>query len=159
MRKLTVLATVIALIVSIQGATMFGAGSNVSTPRPRVTNLTESAATSYVDVFVVSGQVAGGAIQWTIEANDGTDYQVRSGSTYFAAVNKAGTVTCSVGDVGTTVAAVSAGTLTNTMTCVAGAAGTNKMTIQANAVSSLTQTTLKIKYFVTTVPTSASAGL
>lgn len=111
--------------------------------------LTESSATSFVDVAVASGSFVGGKIEYTINANDASDFQARSGVLPFVAVNKGGTVTCTVGTVGaaTEVVAVSAGTLTNTFTCADSTS--NSVLLKANAVSSLTQTTLAIHYRVT----------
>jgi hypothetical protein len=107
--------------------------------------LTESSATGFVEIAVASNQVASAIIDYEIEANDGTDFQTLVGSVYVSGVNKGGTVTATVGEVGTPINAVSAGTLTNTMTVTA---GTGKFTVNANAVSSLTQTTLRIKYLI-----------
>jgi hypothetical protein len=111
--------------------------------------LTESSATSFVRVDIASGSVVGGVIEYTIEANDSTDFQSRSGIIPFTAVNKAGTETGTLGTVGaaTEVVAVSTGTLTNTFTI--DTTPTNGINIQSNAVSSLTQTTLRINYRVT----------
>lgn len=110
--------------------------------------LTESSATAFVQISVPSGGVVGGEIEYTIEANDATDYQNRTGIIPFAMVNKAGTETATLGTVGaaTEVVAVSAGTLTNTL--AADTSPTNAVNITANAVSSLTQTTLRITYTV-----------
>lgn len=118
--------------------------------------LTESSATGFVEIAVASGAVASATIDYEIEANDSTDFQTLTGSLYVSAVNKAGTVTCNVGEVGTPINAVSTGTLTNTMTCTA---GTLKYTINANAVSSLTQTTLRIKYLVRSPKPVTATGL
>lgn len=107
--------------------------------------LTESSATIFATVTVPSGGRIGGFVEYTIDADDATDFQARSGVLPFSAVNKAGTITCTVGTVSaaTEVVAVSTGTLTNTFTC-ADATG-NVMNLLANSVSSLTQTTLEIR--------------
>lgn len=107
--------------------------------------LTESSATSFVQIAVASGAHVGGVIHYTIIANDSTDYQTRAGTVAFSAVNKAGTETGAVGTADETVA-VSTGTLTNTFTV--DTSPTNGILIQANAESSLTQTTLAIRYWV-----------
>lgn len=107
--------------------------------------LTESSATNFVQIAVASGTQVGGVIHYTLIANDATDYQTRAGTVAFAAVNKAGTETGAVGTADETVA-VSVGTLTNTFTI--DTSPTNAINIQANAVSSLTQTTLAIRYWV-----------
>lgn len=110
--------------------------------------LTESSATIFVKIDVASNSSASGDIIYSIEANDASDRQRRSGRIPWVAVNKAGTITCTVGtvDAATEVVAVSAGTLTNTFTCAD--AGSNVLKLLANAVSSLTQTTLQIRYRV-----------
>lgn len=101
--------------------------------------LTESSATAVLDYAVAAGSVAGGTVWYTIRADDATDFQALRGQLQWAAVNKAGTLTATVGLVGSEVLAASTGTLTNTATITT---GTNSITINLNAVSSLTQTTL-----------------
>lgn len=116
--------------------------------------LTESSATTFVKITMTSGSRWVGNIVYSIEANDATDFQVRGGTVPVVAVDKAGVITCTVGTVGaaTEVAAVSTGTLTNTFTC-ADATG-NVLNILANATSSLTQTTLQIRYRVEQIGTN-----
>ena len=104
--------------------------------------LTESSATGCVDIAVASGSVANGRFYYSIQANDATDYQAISGSVNWSVVNKAGTLTA-VLSTPVEANAVSSGTLTVTVTA---ATGTNKITISLNAVSSLTQTTLRAKW-------------
>lgn len=110
--------------------------------------LAESSATAFARLTIASGSSGGANIDYCIEANDSTDFQSRCGMLPVAVVNKAGTITCTVGTVAasTEVVAASAGTLTNTFTCAD--SGTNFLDIKANATSSLTQTTLRINYFV-----------
>jgi len=110
--------------------------------------LTESSATAFARLTIASGSSGGANIDYCIEANDSTDFQSRCGMLPVAAVNKAGTITCTVGtvDAASEVVAVSSGTLTNTFTCAD--SGTNFLDIKADATSSLTQTTLRINYFV-----------
>lgn len=151
MKRAFVLAATLLII-----APFLFAGSTSTSPRARLKTLADAAATGFVDISIASGEYVGGRVHWSIVATDGTDYQARTGTTYFSAVNKAGTVTCSVGDVGTTVVAVSSGTLTNTMTCTA---GTLKFTLNANADSSLTGPTDKIRYFVEIIGPSTPSGL
>lgn len=112
--------------------------------------LSAGSATIFATVTVASNGRTGGYLTYTIDADDGTEFQARSGVLPFSAVNKAGTITCTVGTVGTAteVVAVSSGTLTNTFTCAD--AGGNVMNLLANAASSLTETTLEIRPFVTT---------
>ena len=108
--------------------------------------LTESAATAFVRIAVASGSHVGGRIKYTIVANDGTDYQTRSGMFNFSLVNKGGTETAGLGTVMNESVAVSTGTLT--VTFDTDTSPTNAVDIRANAVSSLTQTTLQIRYWV-----------
>jgi len=109
--------------------------------------LTESAATSFVQIPVAAASFAAGQVVYTIFASDGTDHQTRTGSIYWGAVNKAAVETCGAPtEVGTSLANVSLGTLTVTWTCDTTPA--NAVNLQANAVSSLTQTTLRIYYKV-----------
>lgn len=104
--------------------------------------LTESSATGVIDIALTAGKVAGGRVLYTVEANDATDYQAVTGYCGFSVVNKGGTLTPVLSPI-TEATAVSAGTLTVTPTL---ATGTNKVTFSLNAVSSLTQTTLRVKW-------------
>lgn len=105
--------------------------------------LTESAATSFVQIAVTSGGYTSGYADYSIYANDSTDYQIREGQMHFSIVNKAGTETCVLGTPTETIAETAgASTLTNAFTC--STSPTNGVLLQANAVSSLTQTTLSI---------------
>lgn len=109
--------------------------------------LTESSATSFVQVGIASNDSAGGTVDYCIHATDGTDVQARCGTIDFGGVNKAGTMTCATPNIyGTETNPVSTGTLTNTFTATT---GTNACLLQANAVSSLTQTILEIRYSIT----------
>jgi hypothetical protein len=110
--------------------------------RASTKTLTESSATGIVDIALTAGKIAGGRIIYTVEANDATDYQAITAYAGFSVVNKGGTLTHALSPV-TEAAAVSAGTLTCAPTLVA---GTNKITLSLNAVSSLTQTTLRVKW-------------
>ena len=105
--------------------------------------LTEGAVTAVTQIAVpqtAGSNSADAVVQWTVYASDGTDTQTRRGSTYLAAVNKAGTETCTVGDIGTPVVAVSAGTLTCTASCITGLADVVQFAL--DCTSSLTQTSL-----------------
>lgn len=104
--------------------------------------LTESSATGIVDIAVASGSVASGELLYSIQANDATDFQNIRGRVVYSIVNKGGVLTTSFSESIET-SAVSSGTLTCTTTLVA---GTNKITLSLNAVSSLTQTTLRAKW-------------
>ncbi len=101
--------------------------------------LTESSASGLFEVSVAANTVMGATVYYTIEANDGTDFQSLRGSVPFAAVNKAGAITATIG-AAVDVSAASAGTLAVTPTVTAGA---NKVTFTLNAVSSLTQSVLR----------------
>jgi hypothetical protein len=116
--------------------------------------LTAGAATAFIQIGVPQGSVAGGTIEYTIRANDATNYQARSGVLVYSVVNPSGTEVCTLSrpDGGATVdnttdsVAVSSGTLTNTFTCVTGL--TDVVNVAANAASSLTETVLQISYVV-----------
>jgi hypothetical protein len=105
--------------------------------------LTESSATDVVSIGIAAGSGSGGEFEYAIYAADATNHQIRAGTVTWAAVNEAGTEACALG---TPVEAdgTPTGTLTVTVTCVDG--GTNLVKIQLNAVSSLTQTTLNVKW-------------
>lgn len=109
--------------------------------------LTESSATTFVSINVPTTLTgAGGTINYCIYAADASDVQERCGEEDFAAANKGGTMTCSTPNIlGTeaTVFTAGAGTLTNTFTFVANGTACD---MKANAASSLTQTTLDIRY-------------
>ena len=118
--------------------------------------LTESSATGFVDIAVTAGQRISGEVIYEVYAADATDFQTITGRLRYAAVNKAGTTTVTVSEVGTQTTAVSAGTLTATNTA---ADTTNKITLSCNAVSSLTQTTLEIRYRIDSVSTNTITPL
>lgn len=108
----------------------------------KYTDLTESTATAFVRVNVPSGTVAGGSIIYTIQADDATNYQSLTGRILWDAVNKAGTTTVVYTDTQNGTGACSSGTLTNTTTAVD--SGSGNVDFKLNAVSSLTQTTLRV---------------
>jgi len=117
--------------------------------RGKAKAVTESSATTFVSISVPTTLTgAGGTISYCIHANDATDVQERCGDIDFAAANKAGTMTCSTPNIlGTeaTVLTAGAGTLTNTFTFVANGTSCD---MKANAVSSLTQTVLDVRYAI-----------
>lgn len=118
--------------------------------------LTESAATNVFEVASGANGHLGVTIDYTIIARDGTpNVQTRQGTVQLAAAQTTAgaSPTCVVGTATETVA-VSTGTLSVTWTCATAA---NKITAQANAVSSLTQTTLEVRYQVR-VNASATHG-
>lgn len=106
-------------------------------------NLTESSATTFTSTVINTGKIAGGSVLVTIEGNDGTDFQSRTLRFIWSAVNKAGTLTITL-STPEEVVALSSGTLTCTITATDGGSGV--LQFKANAVSSLTQTTLRATY-------------
>jgi hypothetical protein len=112
-----------------------------------IKTLTESAATSVLQVPVAASAGVGGTITFTAFAADATDQQTLTGVLQYAAVNKAGTETCATPTLtGTALNSVSTGTLTCTYACDTSPA--NAVNIQFNCASSLTQTTLDLYYRV-----------
>mgnify|MGYP003332437874 CR=1 FL=1 len=107
-------------------------------------DLTESSATLFANIALASSKIAGFTLACTVYANDGTNYQSLTSEVRVDAVNKAGTVTATLTQTDNTTAA-SSGTLTCTYTAVANGAGVD---IKANAVSSLTQTVLRVKWSI-----------
>lgn len=118
----------------------------------KTTTLTETTDTNAIDVAVANNTRVSGEVIYEVYASDATDYQVLSGTVRYSAVNKGGTVTASISEVGSQTTALSAGTLTASNTVLTGA---NKITIRCNATSSLTQTTLEIRWRVVSVSTAA----
>lgn len=127
-------------------------------------SLTAGAATNVVSISVASGSYVGGYVDYTVNADDGTDFQAREGRVAFQAVNKAGTETAVVsgpaGNSGPTEAqdgsspAASSGTLTYTWDT--STSPTNGFLLRLNAASSLTETTLNIRYKVVIVSGTAT---
>ncbi len=113
---------------------------------PTWTTLTESTATAFATYTYGASSVISAELLVTIEANDGTDYQCLTSRVRVSSVRKAtsNTVT-TIAVIGTDLVAESAGgsTLTCTFTAVE---GSGAVTIKANAVSSLTQTTLRASF-------------
>jgi hypothetical protein len=107
--------------------------------------LTEGVATDFVILPVPVNGRTGGTIQYCVDADDGTEFQVRCGTIPWALANKSNAEVCAVGTASDAVAATS-GTLTVAFTT--DVSTTNRCTIQANATSSLAQTTLRINYHV-----------
>jgi len=116
-------------------------------------------ATAVFNLMIPSGSGSGAHITYTVDADDGTDFQSRSGQVHVSGVNKAGTETCAVYGIdsvvgvvgsanpiqtqdGSGAGTVSAGTLTYAWTSAT--TPTNGCQFLLNPVSSLTQTTLKI---------------
>lgn len=106
-------------------------------------DLTESTNSQFVQINIPTSTTSAIEIMYSVEANDGTDYQVIIGNYLVWVVNKAGTLTFVEDDVPGT-AAVSAGTFTASVTAADG--GSGNLQIRCNAVSSLTQTTLRTSF-------------
>lgn len=111
-------------------------------PLTFLATLTEASATGFANLTIPVSAVAGGYITYTVQANDATNFQALNGFDTFAIVNKAGTLTLTLGT-DTQVSAVSSGTLTGTLSLVD--AGSNVATFKMSATSSLTQTNLVIR--------------
>jgi hypothetical protein len=137
-------------VVTKTGASgSFPTSNNAYTTREymsaRSKTLTESTATTFVNLGLGSGKYLGAQIVCTVTANDGTNYQALTTTLIVNAVNKATVVTPTVAaTAGTT--ATSSGTLTATYTVVANG---ESVDVKCNAVSSLTQTTLTVKFSIT----------
>lgn len=131
-------------------------GSTTAKPQGQMSGgqtktLTDNSATAFVRLTMSSGSTIGGRVLYQVGATDATDFQSRSGLMVFSAVNKAGTITCTVSNPlaisEEEVVAVSTGTLTNNgFTCAD--AGTNLLALSANMDSSLSGPTVTMKYTV-----------
>jgi len=109
-------------------------------------DLVESSATTIANVAFGSSKFIAPQFWVTVHADNGTDFEAFSSRVAFCAVNKAGVVTVGVITQTDTAIASSSGTLTCTYTAVANGASVD---LKANAVSSLTQTTLRAKWALT----------
>ncbi len=105
--------------------------------------LTDNVATTICTIALASGARVGGTIHYSIDVTDNTDHQVRTGSVDFAAVDKATTLTSQITENDTQAVAVSAGTLTDAWSI---SDGTNAISIQVTADSSLTPTSMVIRF-------------
>lgn len=132
------------LIVGTNGAVPLILGTNAQCREAfdgAAKTLTESSATGVVDISLANDTVVGGELRYTIEAADaGGERQARRGRVPFVAESKAGSIVVTIGTAVEDVA-VSSGTLTVAVTKTI---GTAKFTLELNAVSSLTQTTLRV---------------
>jgi hypothetical protein len=104
----------------------------------KAVTLTDTVATTVVTIPVPQSGFVGGECVVTIFATDGTDFQTRTLTFPFSAVNKAGTVTPNAG---TPVESVSASTGTLTAT-VAGVNSGANLNIQVTADTSFGSTTI-----------------
>jgi len=121
-------------------------------------SLTDNSATIFLKVTMTSGSTWGGKIIFKLEGKDATDFTIIEGDVHVSAIDKAGTITCSVATPTVTTSLTSAGTSTlNGFTC--SDAGSNVLNISANYTTSLTDTTNwpKILYRVDSVDTATLA--
>lgn len=117
--------------------------------------LTESSATLVFNIALAASKVLGMTVTATVEANDGTDFQAVTETFAIAAVAKSTTVTTSLSSPSTPIATLtSSGTLSTTWTAVA---NSNSVDVKCNAVSSLTQTTLRVLGYQIVIHTSGSS--
>lgn len=115
--------------------------------------LTESTATTFANLSVAANKYLGAQLVCTVTANDGTNYQAKSDSLLVNAVNKTGVVTTTITASTNTTASSSAATLTCTYTAVANG---ESVDVKCNAVSSLTQTVLTIKFAISEIGTDST---
>lgn len=135
-----------------KGATIYVYGESVADFHGQVYGsfaLTDAGNNDLFEIALPQDTWIGAKILFTIVADDGTDYQARSGMVTLAAVDKATALTSSILE-GTAAAgleadAVSAGTLTDVWSIVDGA---DKITVRLVPTSSLTPTTMRVYYTV-----------
>lgn len=110
-------------------------------------NLTAASDTLFCTITNIgSGKYCSVKIYASINADDGTDFQSLAADVNFSIVNKAGTVTPSTVIQVVHTTAASSGTITSpTFTAVASGNGVD---VKCNTASSLTETTLRIKYML-----------
>lgn len=107
--------------------------------------LTNNTVTSLVNCTLASNSSVGGTIEYTVEANDGTNFGTESGCASFACYNKGGVFSGNtVTKYGTTAPAPTSGTLVVTLTITAA----NPAVIQINSNSSLVTTTNRVTYTI-----------
>lgn len=129
-----------------QDITQYNANAAWGRAGKMVKTLTETTNTSAFQFSVASDAGAGGVVDFTVFASDGTIQQTLTGMLQYSAVAEGTTVTCPTPTVaGTALNAVTAGTLTCTYNCLT---GTNTAAVQFNCTSSATQTTLDLYYQV-----------
>lgn len=121
--------------------------------------LTAGSATGVFQIPIAAARGTGGKVFYTVFASDATDHQIRTGSVTFAVVNKAATETCTVNGIdgsftvnpdqtqdGSAAGAISSGILIYAWTTVTTPA--NACNLALNAVSSLTETILEVRWTV-----------
>lgn len=93
-------------------------------------SVSDATTTSLIQITVASGAGTSGRIHLSGVASDGTDYQAISVDTEFAAINKAGTLTCPTPTaIGSALTATSTGSISCTFACSTGA---NLVNFRAN---------------------------
>ena len=120
----------------------------------KLSDLTDADVNTAVIITVPNNSFGGGTIHWTVFATDGTEYQSRTGITTFTMVNKAGTFTTAIDEIGGSVA-VSSGTLTGTWSITT--SGTSA-SLKFTPTSSLTPTTLDLYYTITNFRTTGTVA-
>jgi hypothetical protein len=109
-------------------------------------DLTEATATQFASITIAAATYIGLRVACTVFASDGTDHQALDTEFTVSAVNKAGTLTISAVTQYDGAVCNSAGTLTP-VTYTAVASG-NNLLLKCAATSSLTQTTLRVKWSI-----------
>ena len=133
-------------ISGLKSTNAYGNSGETSVRGGATKTLTESSATAFVALTLANSETVAGRVVYTIIAKDATNTQGLSGELFFsAAADSSGTVTAATLSDQHNQNPCTSGTLTNTMDQTTGA---NTLTLRANAVSSLTQTTLEIRYRV-----------
>lgn len=146
------------LVLKTTPSATTGSGANTYSERYHASAkhvvLTEGSATTIANITCASGKSIAGEISASVNADDGTNFQMVETNLKFAAVNKSGTITASIDQVQGTVA-TSSGTLTPvTFTIVANG---NSVDIKCAATSSLTQTTLNCEWAILALNGNAAA--
>jgi hypothetical protein len=139
-----------ALSLEKTGGTVYRVDRHFSSSSGDTKNLTAATPTGFVRLDTSAGPngMTSGQIRYSIEASDGTDFQSRGGELWFSVINKGGTPEINLVQQGTETFIDSQavdGTLTNSFTATVSG---NNITILADAASSLSETTLRIRYFV-----------
>jgi hypothetical protein len=113
---------------------------------PAVKNLTNTGAIGLFDVALPTLATAGGMVDYTITATDGTDMHSISGRVIYDVVNKGGVYTSQMNPTVNTVATSNiGGTNVPVFTIIT---GTNKFTVTVTDTDSLTTTVLQIRYTI-----------
>ena len=126
---------------------VYAGGSAAANERARVAlakTLTNNTATTVISLTLGTNTYAGCSILYTVEASNATDYQAKTGLVHVAAVRAGLGGTTQILDAVTT-AAVTTGTLASTWAATY-SGGVVDVTLNAN--SSLTPTTLRVRYVV-----------